>query len=107
MKHAKNMCIDCWKDIDEIHERFIVYSDMQKRAGIDNYPDICVGCMEKRLGRKLTKTDFPENRVNFPSTRPYAAPNQHLNDDDNMIKSRRLKNRIKRHGVRWYNRLNF
>ena len=56
-------CLDCraraWADL---HEDFYVHDQLWQQAAPEDNGDgevmLCVGCLEKRLGRKLTRDDF-------------------------------------------------
>jgi hypothetical protein len=55
-----SMCIDCKADIYTIREYFMVTKKVWKASGL-KYDGgmLCVGCLEKRIGRELTQEDFP------------------------------------------------
>ena len=65
-------CFDCGMDtypIDRRHTRksedYMVHDDVWAKAGgIEGL--LCVGCIEARLGRPLTRVDFIEAPINFP-----------------------------------------
>jgi len=71
-------CIDCGVNTGEINEYYMVYNflwwGVVRTSGM-----LCIGCLENRLKRKLTKYDFPKLPVN--------------NENDNK-KSERLKDRL-------------
>ena len=54
-------CADCERSIQ--NERYVVRNTVWKKAG-DVSGRLCVGCIEKRLGRKLTPKDFPRTPLN-------------------------------------------
>jgi hypothetical protein len=52
-------CRDCWADTVRIQEGFMVHFDVWRQTGLA--PDggqLCVKCVETRLGRRLTPGDF-------------------------------------------------
>lgn len=60
-------CIDCHTNTGEIGEYYMVRKNVWKLANLG--PDdgmLCIGCLEKRIGRKLTHWDFPDIPVNDP-----------------------------------------
>jgi len=74
-------CKDCKKTT--IHEYYMVWDRVWKRS--DMKPDggmLCIGCLEQRLGRKVTQKDFLPILLNQPHAPGFA-------------KSRRLLNRLR------------
>lgn len=52
-------CVDCGVDTHHIRESYMVIDQTWKKAGMKpNGGCLCVGCIEKRLGRKLRCRDF-------------------------------------------------
>ncbi len=52
-------CVDCGVNTHHIHESYMVHDRLWKKAGMKkNGGRLCVGCIERRLGRKLRCTDF-------------------------------------------------
>jgi hypothetical protein len=73
-------CADFGVDILEIYESYMVRNAVWQAAGMaPNGGRLCVGCLEQRLGRRLTDADFT------------AVP---ANDARHKYMSRRLWNRI-------------
>jgi hypothetical protein len=65
------LCLDCGVDTRAIDEYYIVTHELWARANPDGAGMLCVGCLEKRLGRELTPDDFGLNSVSSPkSERP-------------------------------------
>ena len=57
-------CHDCGNDFDEyylVHDHVWNASGLSKDGGM-----LCVGCLEKRLGRRLCRDDFTECEINKP-----------------------------------------
>jgi hypothetical protein len=73
-------CIDCGKDTDAINENYMIHDELWRAANPAEAGMLCVGCCERRLGRKLCRKDFP----------PYAA------FEEGMPVSARLKLRMTR-----------
>jgi hypothetical protein len=54
-------------------EQYIVHDHVWKKAGMKEWSDrgesgvLCIGCLEKRLGRKLEPFDFGEHVFNDPN----------------------------------------
>jgi hypothetical protein len=74
-------CMDCGVDTDAINESYMIHDDLWRAAVPSEAGMLCVGCLEKRLGRKLRRDDF----------RPYARSAL----DEGMPASKRLKDRVK------------
>ena len=63
MKSHKGFeCMDCGKDT--FYEYYMVYSRVWKKANPKVKGKLCIKCLEKRLGRKLTVNDFTKVKVN-------------------------------------------
>jgi hypothetical protein len=58
-------CVDCGRNTGQIQEYYMVNDRLwDKTAGKDKDKMLCIGCLEKRLGRKLTPADFTDAPVN-------------------------------------------
>lgn len=57
-------CHDC--GIDTFNEHFMVHDHLWSIAfaGESDEGDICILCLERRLGRELTKKDFSDFPIN-------------------------------------------
>lgn len=61
-----NMCVDCGVDCIELNEYYMVTDACWKRAGIGPHDGmLCIGCLEGRLGKKLTPRNFKECALNW------------------------------------------
>lgn len=62
MKLTKEQCacMDCAVDVYEIGEYYLVHSKVWLEAVPDKKGQLCIECLEKRLGRKLNGFDFPQ-----------------------------------------------
>ena len=67
MKCFENqLCVDCGVDTFETKEYYMVTDSCWKRAGMKPYGGmLCVGCIESRLGKKLTPQNFSECPLNW------------------------------------------
>lgn len=73
-------CKDCGLDTKKVHEEYMVEDLLWKKAGMKPKDGcLCIGCLERRIDRRLTHRDFTDIPVNFGCTK----------------KSRRLKNRLR------------
>ena len=53
------LCLDCGVDTGAIDEYYMVTHELWACANPDGAGMLCIGCLEKRLGRELTPDDFP------------------------------------------------
>lgn len=57
-------CHDCGVDTAEIGEYYMVTNSCWKKAGnVDGF--LCIGCLEKRVGRKLSPRNFIDCALNW------------------------------------------
>jgi hypothetical protein len=72
---CRSICKDCGTDTtppEGDREDYMVHNELWRAAGM---PDedagiyLCIGCLEKRLGRELTAKDFTAYPVNTPNPR--------------------------------------
>ncbi|SOD63658.1 hypothetical protein SAMN06297387_11211 [Streptomyces zhaozhouensis] len=81
----KGWCVDCHSSIKD--EFFMVHDPVWAKARMENYGGfLCVGCLEKRIGRRLRRGDFTDCPMNKPDF-TYL-------DGRPVPKSRRLRNRL-------------
>jgi hypothetical protein len=59
-------CLDCGVDTDAIDEYYMVHDEVWLQAAPDGKGQLCIGCLEERLGRTLTAADFTIAEVNSP-----------------------------------------
>lgn len=66
MKNKKFICIDCKVNTSKIGEHYFIkdsiWLSVAPKKGM-----LCIGCLEKRLKRKLTKNDFTPCYINNPN----------------------------------------
>jgi hypothetical protein len=60
-------CVDCGVDTGEISEYYMVTDACWARAGM-NDGCLCIGCLEERLGKRLTARNFSECPLNWRNT---------------------------------------
>ena len=53
------LCLDCGVDTGAIDEYYRVTNELWARVNPGGDGMLCIGCLEKRLGRELTPDDFP------------------------------------------------
>lgn len=75
------LCMDCAVDTSEISEWYMVqhsvwYACVSTSRSLLGDAFLCIGCLEKRLGRQLTPEDFTDALVNAM----YDRNSQRLND---------------------------
>ena len=54
------------------HEYYAVHDEIWKVAGMDS-GFLCIGCLERRIGRRLGPADFTDYPINDP-TDPWNTP---------------------------------
>jgi hypothetical protein len=61
-------CLDCGINTDAIDEYYMLRNEVWAEAnpGIDG--QLCISCVERRIGRTLTAADFTGGRVNTSTT---------------------------------------
>ena len=84
-------CADCGVGTDTIREYYMVHDRIWEQAWagrrkpyhgkVPGQEILCIGCLEARLGRRLTRSDF----TNVP-----------INDPGQALMSARLRERLKR-----------
>jgi hypothetical protein len=57
-------CIDCGVDTDAIDEYYMLLDEVWAEAHPDYEGNLCIECVEQRLGRTLTSLDFAAKPVN-------------------------------------------
>jgi len=59
-----NYCLDCGVDTYEINEYYTVHDELWLLCHPEDYGMLCIGCLEKRLGRRLDYRDFIDAPIN-------------------------------------------
>jgi hypothetical protein len=58
---------ECPMTFNQDSEVYIVRDAVWGKAGMEPYGGcLCIGCLEKRIGRKLKRKDFPSHPFNLP-----------------------------------------
>ncbi|MCX5045180.1 hypothetical protein OG921_18600 [Aldersonia sp. NBC_00410] len=57
-------CLDCGVDTDAIDEYYMVHDALWREAAAGERAQLCIDCLEARLGRTLTAADFTDAEVN-------------------------------------------
>ena len=78
-------CLDCGVDILEIKEFYMIHDELWAQINPQLEGLLCIGCVEKRLGRKLKPEDFPS----------YEANSYLILPQSHRLKSRILGKRVK------------
>ena len=61
-------CVDCRWNTPLLGEWYMVRDSVWKAAGIEAMGGcLCIGCLEERLGRRLTPEDFIDCKINDPN----------------------------------------
>lgn len=64
-KHRNHhKCVDCGVDTARIGEHYFVNDSVWYSAYASERGMLCIGCLEKRLGRLLVASDFKDCHVN-------------------------------------------
>ena len=64
--YDQDECIDCGVDCIELAEYYMVTDACWERAGMDPHGGmLCVGCLEKRLGKHLQPRNFTDCPLNW------------------------------------------
>lgn len=64
MSRRKFLCLDCRVDTGKIYEHYMLVDTTWLRVVDSAVGMLCVGCIEIRLGRKLTAADFNDSYLN-------------------------------------------
>lgn len=58
-------CVDCKVNTAANDEYYMVHSHVWKQTGLGPHGGmLCIGCLEERIGRKLTSADFTDAPIN-------------------------------------------
>ncbi len=61
---TKWKCLDCGVDTGKIGEHYFIHTHLWLRAVNSIKGMLCIACLEKRLGRQLTRADFTDAYIN-------------------------------------------
>lgn len=65
------VCLDCRRDtVYDLNEYYHVHDDVWKQSGVGRHAGmLCIGCLEKRIGRQLNYRDFGDVPINaYPAS---------------------------------------
>ena len=71
-------CLDCKIDTGGLKEFYIVKDEVWLNAVPDKRGYLCIGCLEKRLGRQLTYDDFTVALINAMNWHNRSASSERL-----------------------------
>lgn len=66
MSRRKFLCLDCGSDTGRIYEHYFIDTTLWLLVVRSKEGMLCIGCLEKRLGRELRPEDFPKVTINDP-----------------------------------------
>lgn len=69
----KFLCLDCGVDTGKIHEHYFITTETWLSVVGSKTGMLCIGCLEKRLGRTLTANDFTDCSLNNARYEPKSA----------------------------------
>lgn len=77
-------CADCGVDTDNVDgqgrdEYYMLHRDLWLEINPNDAGHLCIGCVENRLGRRLTRADFTDAPVNTNPRRASARLTSRLN----------------------------
>ena len=58
------ICLDCGVNTHEINEYYMVTDELWESVVPEIYGMLCIGCLERRIGRLLNSSDFIDCPVN-------------------------------------------
>jgi hypothetical protein len=64
------LCADCGVDTGKIHEHYFIKTELWLKVMQTIHGMLCIGCLEKRLGRRLRREDFTDSYINSPKFEP-------------------------------------
>lgn len=70
MAESNWRCRDCGVDTEAIDEYYMVADPVWKQVAHEVDGHLCIGCLERRLGRTLHSGDFTDRPVNSTSQLP-------------------------------------
>jgi hypothetical protein len=62
----KFYCLDCGVDTGKIGEFYFIKTELWLKVVGTTKGMLCIGCLEKRMERRLCKTDFTSATINNP-----------------------------------------
>lgn len=73
-------CFDCSANTLHLDEFYMVHDEIWDSALPKNQRNrmLCIGCLEKRIGRLLTPNDFTDAPINTPGAWPFVGQSERL-----------------------------
>ena len=71
-------CFSCGVDTFALGEDFYVHDELWRDYGVEGM--LCIGCLERRLGRKLTPEDFKGKGQDRPAHFPHYERSESMKD---------------------------
>lgn len=68
MSRRKFLCLDCQVDTGKAGEHYMLIQETWELTGLGKFGMLCIGDVEKRIGRKLVASDFNNSYLNKPRT---------------------------------------
>jgi len=69
----KFLCLDCGVDTGKASEHYMLNDQTWQLTGLGKYGMLCIGCVERRIKRKLNAKDFNNSYLNKPRTGSMSA----------------------------------
>ena len=66
LNKRKWLCMDCKENTSSMREHYFVKLEVWLAAHPSEQGMLCIGCLETRLGRRLTGEDFTDAFINDP-----------------------------------------
>lgn len=86
------LCEDCGVNTFDIDEYYMVKDEIWFSVCDDVYGMLCIGCLEERLGRRLTPTDFMDCKLMDWKVSPAPWRMKHLEGGSDRLLSRVIGN---------------
>jgi len=87
-KRRLHLCDGCGVNTSKIKEYYMVHDEIWLSVSEDVYGMLCIGCLEERLGRRLTPDDFMDCPVNNWKFTPPPRKWRHLSHCSDRLLSR-------------------
>jgi hypothetical protein len=73
MGRNRFLCLDCQLDTGQANEYFMLRDDVWALTGLSSQDGmLCIGCIERRIGRRLERADFAAVKMNHPKVFPMS-----------------------------------
>lgn len=92
-ERARQRCLDCKVNVIEIGEYYMLKPELwEKKLGLTWTDNLCIGCLEKRLGRRVSIDDMGSFPI-YPWTAPTSERLLDRYAGDAVIRRQRQKRR--------------